>query len=187
MTDISRLFVAIALPEPVVAALRSLGAVFPDVRIIPGGQAHLTLRFLGPTPASMIPRIREALASVGGEMFGLAFGGLGTFRTGAGMVLWAGLSGNPGLGRLRDGLETALLEGLGLARDKRAFTPHVTLARMRTFRPWIAQKAEAYADEVGQPFTVSAFGLYESELRPSGAVHALVSEYPLADPGKNGP
>ena len=138
MPDSLRLFVAMELPGEVREALerlqhelqrRGLG----KLRWVRPEGIHLTLKFLGETPAEKVPATTEALAGAVEGVYAheLALGKLGTFGGGRPRVLWVDLTGDLDAVRdLQERTETALNQ-LGFEREARGWSPHVTLARVR--------------------------------------------------------
>src|SRR5205085_1993644 len=96
---------------------------------------HVTLKFLGATPASKLERVERGVArSVAGRKpADLALGPLGVFPgPRRARVLWASVTDGSGLlTNLVHRLDRTL-EPLGYRREKRAYSPHLTLARFRT-------------------------------------------------------
>ena len=150
-----RLFVAIELPDEVkqalVEAVRALrGAGVDDgLRWVRPEGVHVTLKFLGPTPPERVPAIIDALRDAvrGVAPFDLQPSGIGAFHGGRSQhftreypresypqnirVLWVGVHGDTAaLAALADRVEGAL-NPLGFPREKRAFSAHLTLARVR--------------------------------------------------------
>jgi 2'-5' RNA ligase len=148
---------------------------------------HLTLKFLGEIPETQIEDVsavvRRAASAV--EPFALEARGLGAFpNPRAPRVLWLGLHGEPGamdaLQRLQAAVEKEVAV-LGFPRDDRAFTPHLTLARVRdrgAAEP-LEQVLAADRDRIVGSFRAGALALIKSELRPSGAVYTTLVEVPL--------
>ena len=94
-----RLFVAIALPEPVRAALVALAQPLPGVAWTRPEQLHLTLRFIGDVPAEKIERVTAHLTAVSVEPFLLPVEDVGAFPPkGPPRVVWIGVGhGHPHL------------------------------------------------------------------------------------------
>ena len=177
-----RLFVALALPEPVRAALVALAEPRPGVNWTSPAQLHLTLRFLGDVPEEKIESVTAHLTSVHVEPFLLPVEDIGVFPPkGPPRVIWIGVGrGHPHLHQLRQRVDDALLAAGLLDLDVRSFHPHVTLARCTehaaaTVGHWLHTHREFGAP----PFRVEAFDLCASELRPGGAAHSLVRHFPL--------
>jgi 2'-5' RNA ligase len=173
-----RLFVAIPLPAPIRARLADLMEGVGGARWQDEDQLHITLRFIGEVERPVAEDVAGALLGVRHPRFELALAGLGTFeRRGKPSTLWAGLAPRQPLVELHHKVDTACCRS-GLERDRRAYAPHVTLARLEPGAGPLA--AILSAPLSSEPFAVNNFGLYESELTPSGAVHSLVQLYSLA-------
>lgn len=169
-----RLFVALDPPDAVREALAALPRPLRGVSWTPPEQYHLTLRFIGEVGADRRDAIENALAGIKVESFILPVEGTGTFPPGRPpRVLWAGIgTGHPRLHQLRQRVDDALL-GCGLDLDVRNFHAHFTLGRCgREIVPAeVARFVREHAGFEAPPFRVRAFSLYQSELRPGGAVH----------------
>lgn len=171
----SRLFVAIDPPDEVRAALDLLLENLRGVSWTPPGQYHLTLRFIGETPAERFEAIHHALEPIRVEPFILPVVGVGAFpHDRPPRVLWAGLGGgHPRLHQLRQRVDDALLHA-GLADlDVRTFHPHITLGRCGpgTSPGAVAAFLKQHRDFAAPDFRVGSFTLYRSDLAPAGAVH----------------
>ena len=187
-----RLFVAIDLPE---AVRESLGRLQAELRArdLPGLRwtrpegIHLTLKFLGETPAASVPAIQDALARAvrGASQFQLALGAPGTFGNRRGpRVLWVDVGGDlEPLGRLQAAVERELTAA-GIAPEERAFSPHLTLARVpQPPRPALAERISRALEAVVPPqdrFEATEVVLMRSELQPGGAVYSRVQAFPLS-------
>ena len=134
-----RAFVAIELPDRAKDALaRVVGelraAQLGGLRAVRPEGIHLTLKFLGDVPADRIDAIGAAAERAAGHHtpFALLLSGVGAFPSGrAPRVLWAGIAGDlDSLGALQASVDGCLAD-LGFARERRAFNPHLTLARLR--------------------------------------------------------
>lgn len=177
-----RLFVALALPDPVRSALVALTQTLRGVAWTPPAQLHLTLRFLGNVPVDQIEPLATRLATLRVEPFLLPVEGLAVFPPKRPpRVLWAGVgSGHPRLHQLRQRLDDTLL-ATGLDVDLRTFHPHVSLARCTDgAASAVSHWLHAHREFAAPPFRVESFELYASELRPDGAVHTLRRSFPLA-------
>src|ERR1700709_651193 len=125
-----RLFVALDLPWEVKEELSDLSFNLNGARWVPTDNFHLTLRFIGEATRLQAEEIDLALATMRGRSFAFSLSGLGWFeKNGKVNTLWAGVERNENLARLQSKVETAL-HRIGLAPDRRRFTPHLALARM---------------------------------------------------------
>jgi len=192
-----RLFVAAEIPPEVQENFGAVrGASRDDAwRWVAAGNVHLTLKFLGETEEGLVPRVKEALAAVCLPVapFELGLAGLGTLPPSRPpvdgdrrpprppRVLYAGLDrGTVELRRLVLGIEDAMA-ALGFQKERRLFTPHATLARVRREqRP--RDTAELLGRFGGESFGVWHCGgavLFLSELGPGGARYTALGEFPF--------
>ncbi len=192
-----RLFVAAEIPPEVQEKLASVRGASRDPawRWVAAGNVHLTLKFLGETDEGRVPRIKEELAAVCRPLtpFELGLTGLGTLpplrppaegdrRTPRPpRVLYAGLDrGTVELRRLALVIEDAAAK-LGFQKERRLFTPHATLARVRKEqRPRDAM--ELLGRFGGESFGVwrcRGITLFLSELGPGGARYTALGEFPF--------
>ncbi|HWG89396.1 MAG TPA: RNA 2',3'-cyclic phosphodiesterase [Candidatus Thermoplasmatota archaeon] len=155
--------------------LRALGA---DLKVVAPENLHLTLKFLGEVPDGKTSAVETALreAAAGVAPFTMDLVGLGTFPPrGAPRVVWAGVQGAEPLTQVATRFETAA-RALGFAREERAFSPHVTLARARSPRGKedVIRFVQAHRDEPLGEVRVEELRLMRSELRPTGPVYTPV-------------
>lgn len=181
-----RLFVAVDMPEETKGALEQ--AVNPWRERLGAGRWvvrdnwHVTLKFLGRTWPRLLPVVSAAGREVAGTVvsFQVRLSGLGVFPGASrARVLWAGLDDPDGhLTGLSEGLDAALAKDF--TPEKRAFTPHLTVARFNPPIP-MREHAEALADTPidAPPFTVDRLVLYRSHLSPRGARYEALEEFPL--------
>ena len=174
-----RLFVALGLPELVAQSLLLLEGGVPGARWQTRDQLHLTLRFIGEVDGRQAADIDDALAAIRTPGFTLELHGVGTFGKRDPRQLWAGVRGNDALTHLQKKIETAM-QRIGLAPEPRKFTPHVTLARLKSpRRDKLSEYLHGHALYASAPFAVSAFCLYESTLTPNGSLYTVAREYAL--------
>lgn len=145
---------------------------------------HLTLKFLGEIDPRVVPEIASAMGqgAVGVQPFELSVKGLGSFPPrGVPRVLWLGIHDQAErLAAMVKRLE-ALLAKLGIPPEGRKFTPHLTLARLRSrkgIEGLIAQLSEFSNVELGS-FLANRLVLFESQLTRHGAIHTPVATQPL--------
>jgi len=178
-----RLFVAVDLPSTVQQAVASLCANLRDARFVKPHQLHITLRFMGQTPDEELPAVRERLAGVHVSGFDLRLEGVGTFPPALrkARVLWLGLEPKPALLTLAREIDVRLGD-LGLRPDekRRAFTPHLTLARFgRQADQALPRFITQHASFRSTDWRIDCFHLYRSTLNANGAIHEVLATYPL--------
>jgi RNA 2',3'-cyclic 3'-phosphodiesterase len=175
-----RLFVALALPEPVEAALLAVQAGVPGARWQNAEQLHLTLRFIGEANGATMRDIDDVLAQIEALPFDLELKGVGEFGGNKPHSLWAGVVGIEPLHHLNRKIESAL-QRIGLPPDSRKFSPHVTLARLKgTPKGAVIDFLADHALFAAAPFAVSCFALFSSKLTPDGSLYRIEREYRLA-------
>jgi 2'-5' RNA ligase len=131
-----RLFLALNLDPEVrrrcYAATQALRAAGPDVRWVDETKLHLTLKFLGEQPESLVPPLSAALDKAASQSreLDLELGAIGAFPNfRRPRIVWLGVAPDPKLELLHHDVEVAC-ETLGLSVDGRPFRPHVTLGRV---------------------------------------------------------
>jgi 2'-5' RNA ligase len=182
-----RLFVALEIPadvrENLAALIKSLRATSPQTRWVRPENLHVTLKFIGEMPETKLAAIRTALAGVRSERaLTLDFRGLGFFPNEKHpRVFWAGIEASPNLKTLAADIDGAT-EKLGIPREQRPFSPHLTLARFEPSRLQETLRA-AIRENAGREFgslRTSQFHLIESKLKPSGAEYTTVESFRYA-------
>jgi 2'-5' RNA ligase len=180
-----RAFIAIDLPPEIQAALARQQAAFravcSDARwTLPQG-THLTLKFLGEISDQKVSQVTAALSALPAfPPFAVEVKGFGFFPDARRpSVFWAGIVAPPHLSELARQVEDSM-EKLGFARERRAFSPHLTLARFKIPRrqPGLVALVEQQADTPLGGFEVSEFFLFESKLSPHGAEYRKVARFP---------
>ena len=179
-----RLFVAVELPDAVrdviAAGLGRLKRDQPGARWVRPGGMHLTLKFLGERPEGFVAEIDGAAAAALAALpvVGVCLGGGGFFPNDQRpRVAWVGGEAG-GLERWAAAVDAAAAS-LGVERESRPYTPHLTLARLE--RPWGAQAIEHFRVEVGKwrlpEFEAREAVLFRSELTPAGPVHTAMRRW----------
>lgn len=144
---------------------------------------HITLKFIGEVPAEKGDAIRAALSEVrSNQHLEVRFRGLGFFPGEKyPRVLWAGMEPSSNLAPLAAEIE-ARLGKLGIAAEKRQFTPHLTLARFEP--PGISDQLRRLVKESGSrefgAFRTREFHLMQSKLKPTGAEYTCLEAFPFA-------
>jgi 2'-5' RNA ligase len=142
-------------------------------------QLHLTLRFIGEIDRHGARDVDAALSGVHHPRFDIALSGVGTFdRRGDPVALWAGVAPHEPLKALHNKIDQALARA-GLEPERRAYTPHLTLARLPRGSGSVRGFVEASGGLTSAPFAVDEFSLFESRLTPEGAVYTRVARYSL--------
>jgi 2'-5' RNA ligase len=176
-----RLFAALAIPGEIAEGLARRRESMPGARWSPLENLHITLRFVGAVSENEADDLDAELGVIGGSAFDLTLQGVGVFADGGEpRALWAGVEGGAPLARLAARCETAARRA-GLARDARAFRPHVTLAYLSGADPArVAAWVQSHNLLKSPAFRARAFGLYSSWRTDAGQVYRLERGYSLA-------
>ncbi len=182
-----RLFVAINPPGVVrerigagTAELRRLDGV----RWVDPGALHITLNFIGASEQGRADQVSASLRRVAADHapFDVELSGVGAFPSlRRPRVVWVGIGPSPELTRLHGEIEAAL-EELGIEREERGFSAHITLGRARRGSAVDAQRLESVAKRaaIRGSWRVESVDLMESRLRPTGAVYEVRESASLA-------
>ena len=179
-----RVFIAVELPHEIRKALgdvqRQLRPLTDTARWVSPDSIHITLKFIGEVPEKRIEDIDAALTGLTWKPFLVTVHGVGFFPgTRSPRVFWAGMEA-PTMQGLAEQLDTRM-ECQGFEKEKRAFRPHITLARARDTRieSALVTGAAEYEEHDFGSFTVDRVFLIKSTLKPSGAEYEKLKEYLL--------
>lgn len=176
-----RLFVGIRPPAAIRARLLALMGGVPGARWQSDWQLHCTLRFIGEVDRHAAQDLAIALGTVRFPAFEIALDGVGQFDSrGRPNALWAGLRPHDALTQLHHKIDQAIVRA-GQEPERRAYLPHVTLARMNAHAGPTDRFLETHAGLTSAPFAVEHFLLFESTLGGEGAIYETVERYPLGD------
>jgi 2'-5' RNA ligase len=192
--DAVRAFIAIELPETILAELGNIEArlkpLMPHdtIRWVKADSIHLTLKFLGQVPSDQLDLIILSLRSAvaAHAPFTLEVTGAGCFpNSHRPRVVWVGIrEKDQRLHALQRTVENAIAP-LGYPTEIRDFTPHLTLGRVARDVRQIDQKKigdVVQAAEVGSlgKWGVKQVALIKSDLKPSGAEYTVLTQAPLS-------
>lgn len=141
------------------------------------GQLHLTLAFVGEADRAQADALVEALADVESAAFPAEVAGVGHFeRKGRPTALWARVPPGEPLAQLQRRVERACRRA-GIDLEKRAYRPHVTLARLPRRAGPVGEWLTRHGTLRAGPWEVAGFTLYESRLRPEGARYSPLVDF----------
>jgi RNA 2',3'-cyclic 3'-phosphodiesterase len=199
-----RIFIGIDLnPEVRGRIMRFLEGVrgfASDARWARPESLHITLKFVGEQTPEQVEAITARLRRVEGSAFEIRCGGFGFFPTAkAPRVFWIGIQAGPQLAALAENVDRATAE-LGVSREDRPYSPHLTLARggsgRRSGSPkWqpgdgpnasfavLRKRLDALGEVDFGTMTSDEFVLYQSQLSPGGSKYTKLQRFPLLLPG----
>jgi len=183
-----RLFIAVDFSDEVAAAAAEVARQMRRTLDVPGaritwvksGNLHMTMKFLGDTAEELVPEATRAIdvAAARHAPFNVRVRGAGGFPdTRRPRVLWLALAeGAAGMAALAAGVE-ASLTAAGFAPEARAFSPHLTVARVKAAgRADYAGACARVNERDAGSCTIDRVTLYRSELRPDGPVYTSLHE-----------
>ncbi len=164
-----RLFTAVEVPSSIALSLSLLRGGLPGARWIDTENYHLTLLFIGDVDERTAGEFANFLARIDRPRFELQLDGVGAFGSRRPHALYAGVKTSPALVELQAELER-LAERIGLEPERRKYTPHVTLARLKgTSQPDVAAYLAARGNFRTDPFPVGRFVLMSSRASTANA------------------
>jgi 2'-5' RNA ligase len=174
-----RLFVAIRPPEPIRDLLIDAMDDGADFRWQDDEQLHLTLRFVGEVERPVANDHAASHTRIRSAPIELRIAGVGRFEQRNSGALWAGVEPKEPVAALAAKVERAC-QSAGLEPERRAFHPHITLARWKGRRTReVKDYLECHGGLALPPFAVDEFILFESRLSRHGAHYEEVATYPL--------
>lgn len=151
-----------------------------DLKLVKPENIHVTLRFLGNITPNMVEKIFEEMKKAQFTPFDVKINGLGAFpHLRYPRVVWAGIT--EGAGQLRSVFSQLepRLRNLGFAPDTKGFSPHLTIARVKSGR----NKAELVkfinenADYEFGIIKADCLKLKRSDLTPKGPIYSTLKEF----------
>jgi RNA 2',3'-cyclic 3'-phosphodiesterase len=191
-----RIFVALDIEEEIRKRLQhfigEMRGLAPDARWASPESLHVTLKFIGEKTDAIVKQIEETLGSIEAGPFQVQFSGVGFFPTvKAARVFWVGIKAESGLEQLAKNIEDKLV-GVGIAKEQRAFSPHLTIARAGSGAPnWgkgdklnrtffgLQEKLNEQPEPDFGTMTAREFFLYRSQLSPKGSRYTKIARFGL--------
>ncbi|HEY7354793.1 MAG TPA: RNA 2',3'-cyclic phosphodiesterase [Terriglobales bacterium] len=193
-----RLFVALDIDDAVRERITGFADEFrpfaPNARWVKAESLHVTLKFIGERPDSTAKEIERVLDSIRAPDLRISFRGAGFFpNPRSARVFWIGIEAGEDLQRLAQEVEAKLSE-LGIPKEDRPFSPHLTLARAsggsgapgwrkgdrpnRQFARLQEVLSQHPAPDFGSIFAHEFF-LYRSLLSSKGAQYTKIARFVL--------
>ncbi len=174
-----RLFTGIEIPGEVADALASLRGGLPGARWARPSDYHITLRFIGDIDGRTASEIEDTLADVRIDPPVITLSGIDTFGGNRPHSVFASVASNRTLLELQ-GEHERRLRRVGLPPEKRKFTPHVTLARLRSasvldVADFLASRGIFHSIS----FKPDRFVLFSAREQVGGGPYLVEAAYPL--------
>jgi 2'-5' RNA ligase len=189
----ARLFVALDLPGEIREGMDAWGSETlrdPALRRVAPESLHVTLAFLGFRAEKEIDRIAEVMGVSSGPAPWVELLDPVPRPPRGRARLYALPAPSPGTEALQEGLQANLVEAGLYEPEKRAYWPHVTLARVRPERrgsrrpALVSEVPEKLPAALKEPFLGVRMTLYRSELQPQGARYAPLAQVELPGAGR---
>ena len=150
------------------------------LKLVEPENIHITLKFLGDTDKENIEKIEEIIKDAVKltDPFEIKLNGCGVFPNQNYIkVMWIGIKNGDPIGKIADIIDEKL-SGLGFEREKRKFSAHLTVARVKSAKnkDKLLQIIEKYRDTEFGSFKVDSIKLKESELTPKGPIYTTLIE-----------
>lgn len=178
-----RAFISIDIIEPqlldrIVSIQKEIGRSGADIKHVERQNIHFTLKFLGNISPSVIEPIFEVMQRISFKPFELEINNVGCFNPRRPRIIWIGTGdGSEEVIRIQAELERGLTE-LDFRPERRKYTPHATIGRVRSGRNrerLLKILGELENAEVGVMKTASIY-LKKSTLTPKGAIYEVLRE-----------
>ena len=187
-----RTFIAVDFPIEIKAKIEEITTYFNTqlpskvIKWVDANNIHLTLKFMGETPANQLEPIKRAMQQVVTTfpIFDVAIENLGMYPNAKKpRVIWLGISCEENLISLYKKLDQALKE-IGIQPERRPFSPHLTVGRVRRSAD---PESVIIVGKTLSEFKVSTLGrvtinevvYYQSELTPQGPNYTILQSTPL--------
>lgn len=194
-----RLFIALdiddCIRERISRFVEGVRNFSPDARWVKEESLHVTLKFIGEQADEKVEAIQQSLGGISAGAPEIHFRGYGFFpNPKSARVFWVGMKAGPELAALAAAIDDRM-PALGISKEERAFSPHLTLARIsggsgsprwrkgdgpnRTFQH-LQEKLSALPEPEFGSMTAREFFLYQSQLSPKGSKYTKLARFPLA-------
>ncbi|MBL3558927.1 MULTISPECIES: RNA 2',3'-cyclic phosphodiesterase [Marinobacter] len=173
-----RLFFGLEIPDPVKQRLLTVQQPVTGARWQRADQLHLTLAFLGSVEAHRLPDVRDAARNLPVEPFDLTVTGIGCFgHPDRPKNLWAGVQPVDKLAGLQRALSHRLIFA-GFAQERRAFRPHITLARFnRKQAGSVGEALRMHREIQAGTFLVESVALFRSIQKAHGSAYTVLDRF----------
>ena len=131
---------------------------------------HITAKFLGEVDEKRLARVKEALKAIRFAPFPVTAGCVTVNNPKRPHTVWCAID-DAGNGEQLLGLIEAALSPLGFAREERGFTPHATVARVKSPDPSLFPALNQLRGKTYGGCTISGLKLKKSTLTPRGPVY----------------
>jgi 2'-5' RNA ligase len=161
------------------AVRRVLEATSADIKFVEPENIHFTLKFLGEIEPSLVEQVSRVVKETGFQPFSTRIEEVGVFpNLRRPRVVWAGIT--DGVSQLAEVWKDVdvKLSRLGFERERRGFSPHITIGRVRSGsnRDRLVEGLSTLSDYVFGDLHVDRIVLKKSTLTPRGPIYTTLAE-----------
>jgi RNA 2',3'-cyclic 3'-phosphodiesterase len=176
-----RLFTALEIPRNAAMSLSLLRGGLPGARWIDVENYHITLRFIGDVDGRTADELVDRLDRIDRPEFQIKLDGIGAFGSKKPHSVFASVTQSPDMYALQAEIER-ICQRIGLPPDPRKFTPHVTLARLKSSRvDDVVHYLSGRGNFQTSSFTVPRFVLLSSRESVGGGPYLTEEVFPLSE------
>ena len=177
-----RAFIAIDIPvsQNVIEFINELKKTQINAKVVETENMHLTLKFLGDTDEGLIDEIEKIIKSsiINIQPFEIILKNVGVFPNQNYIkVVWIGVENAELLKKIAETIDSNL-NNLGYEKEKRSFSLHLTIARIKSAKnkERLIQLINKYENTEFQKIKVNKIILKKSFLTPKGPIYSNLKE-----------
>ncbi len=151
-----------------------------NLKIVKAEKMHITLKFLGNTEEKLVDSIEKIMKKSVEKIkpFEIEIKSTGVFPNENYIkVIWVGIENGEIIAEIAEKIDSTLSK-IGFKKEKRKFSPHITIARVKSGRnkDKILQILNKYKGETLLKMKVESIKLKKSELTPKGPIYTKLRE-----------
>ncbi len=187
MSELLRVFLSIDIEdELILSVIREIQSRLDrdaaKMKFVEIHNIHFTWRFFGNLSVDAIEKIRLELSTINFAPFEILIQGVGVFpRIQKPRVVWVGVAENSEMMEQLKSKTDSLLSNIGYKKERRKFTPHATIARVKFVRDRqrFVDNLESTRDVRVGTMRVDNIRIKKSTLTPTGPIYETLWEIPL--------
>ena len=155
-----------------------------NIKLVEPENIHITLKFLGDTDENLIEEINTIIEESVKKTkpFEIQLKNTGVFPNQNYIkVIWIGIHNSEKIAEISQQIDEQLFD-LGFEQEKRPFSPHLTIARVKSAenKDQLLNIINKYQDLTFQEIKVESIKLKKSQLTPKGPIYTTLKEIKLS-------
>ena len=172
--------VEIKISPKILKIIKDLEKSGANLKLVKPEKMHITLKFLGDTEEKLIPKIEEIIKNSVEkiESFEIKLKNTGVFPNPNYLkVVWIGIENSEKIKEIAEEIDNKLVK-IGFKKEKRKFSAHITIARVRSSRnkDEILEILNKYKEEEFLTMKIDKIKLKKSELTKKGPIYTTLKE-----------